>query len=391
MPQAGSAADPAGFLSLQERKLASEYGKIRNFLFLLELPLEVIVYFVLFFFGIAQNWLRRIETLTAKRGIQLFLFTLLLSTTSFLAFLPIRWFRYIYAKQYGISVQSLASWLKDRLLDFSLQTVLLFFVIVLLAILLEKSKRLWWFYTWCLSVPVAIGIVFIQPVIIDPLYHNFSPLEDAELERKILQLASESGIPAERVYEVEVANKTNAYNAYVNGIGANTRIVLWDTTLKRLDEDEILFITAHEIGHYVEKHVYLGLAGYLSSGLFLLFFTDRLLRFAWRRRWIVPPGNLTTIVFILFSLSVLSHVIRPLELAVSRELEWRADRYAMELTEDPEAGIRTFQKMTRASLGEIQPPPLIKWLRYTHPTIAERITYLEGYRDGGSDTSSGER
>lgn len=104
MPQAGSAADPAGFLSLQERKLASEYGKIRNFLFLLELPLEVIVYFVLFFFGIAQNWLRRIETLTAKRGIQLFLFTLLLSTTSFLAFLPIRWFRYIYAKQYGISV-----------------------------------------------------------------------------------------------------------------------------------------------------------------------------------------------------------------------------------------------------------------------------------------------
>lgn len=378
-------AGSASFLTEQERELVTRYGKIRNFLFLLELPLEVIFYFVLFFFGIAQNWLRRAEKLTAHRSGQLALFTLIFATTSFLLFLPLRFARYFFAKKFGISVQGMSSWLKDRLLDLSLHTILLFFVIVLLATLLKKSERHWWFYTWCLSVPVVIGIVFVQPVVIDPLYHSFSPLRNAGLERKVLDLAAASGIPSGRVYEVQMADKTNAFNAYVNGIGTNARIVLWDTTLERLDEEEILFITAHEIGHYVEKHVYLGMAGYLLSGLLLLYVTDRALRFALRRRWIPSYENTKTIVLILLIFAMLTLLARPLELAASRYLEGRADRFAVELTGNPEAGIRAFQKMSRVSLNELHPPVIIKWLRYTHPTMAERMAFLESYLHSNRD------
>ncbi len=72
-----------------------------------------------------------------------------------------------------------------------------------------------------------------------------------------------ANIPAEHVYEVDMSTKTNSLNAYVNGIGSNSRIVLWDTTLERLSDEEILFIMAHEMGHYVEKHIYIGIAGYI--------------------------------------------------------------------------------------------------------------------------------
>ena len=357
-PSSGMVKDLAAFLTVQERALIMEYRKIGNFLFLLELPLEVAFYFVLIKFGIAKNGMHQVEKRITNRSGQLALFTLMLSAASFLIFLPFRIIRFWLARTYAISVQSVPSWIQDRLIDFSLQTLLLFFVVILLAALLKR--RHWWLYAWCLSVPVVIGIVFVQPVLIDPLYHTFSSLKDAELEKKVLELAAASGIPEGRVYEVQMAEKMNTYNAYVNSIGANARIVLWDTTLERLDEEEILFITAHEIGHYVEKHVYLGMTGYIFGGLILLYLIERILQVALRRQWISSYQHPATIVFILFLFATLTLVARPLELAASRHLEWRADRFAVELTENPEAGIRAFRKMTRASLSELKPPVLIK-------------------------------
>ena len=101
--------------------------------------------------------------------------------------------------------------------------------------------------------------MFLQPVVIAPLYNDFYPLKDKELEAQILELASQADIPADHVFEVNMAEKTNALNAYVTGIGANARIVLWDTTLNGLSNEQILFIMAHEMAHYVEKHIYFGI------------------------------------------------------------------------------------------------------------------------------------
>ena len=103
-------------------------------------------------------------------------------------------------------------------------------------------------------------------------------IKNKELETKILSLATQANIPAEHVYEVNMAEKTNALNAYVTGIGSNSRIVLWDTTLNRLTDNEILFIMAHEMGHYVEKHIYFGIAGYLLLILIGLWLTAKIMR-----------------------------------------------------------------------------------------------------------------
>ena len=126
-------------------------------------------------------------------------------------------------------------------------------------------------------------LTFIQPVVIDPLYNDFSTLKNKELETKILAMADKADIPAKHVYEVNMSEKTNALNAYVTGIGPNARIVMWDTTLKQLKDKEILFIMAHEMGHYVMKHIYWGVASYVLLSFIGMYLISRIINMCIRK------------------------------------------------------------------------------------------------------------
>jgi STE24 endopeptidase len=196
-----------------------------------------------------------------------------------------------------------------------------------------------------------------------------------------LALAAQAEIPAEHVYEVNMAEKTNALNAYVTGIGSNSRIVLWDTILNKLEEDEILFIMAHEMAHYVEKHIYIGIAGYLGMTLVGLWLTSKIMNY-FIRRWghmlkIHSVDSISSLPLFLLITAVLLFASSPLSNYVSRYQETRADRYAIEMTGDKESAITTFQELTRAGLSQVNPPLLVKWLRYSHPTMLERISTVE--------------
>src|SRR5690606_27504033 len=91
----------------------------------------------------------------------------------------------------------------------------------------------WGLKLWLMSIPFTLFMMYIQPVVIDPLYNDYYRLKDPVLERKILDLAQRADIPADRVYEVDMSEKTNSLNAYVTGLGSSLRIVLWDTTLNK--------------------------------------------------------------------------------------------------------------------------------------------------------------
>lgn len=227
--------------------------------------------------------------------------------------------------------------------------------------------------------------MFIQPVVIDPIYNDFYQLKDKELETKILSLAEQADIPSDHVYEVNMSEKTNALNAYVTGIGENSRIVLWDTTLDRLTHDEILFIMAHEMGHYLLKDIYINIAVYLFMTFIGLWLIAKIMpRMINRYGSIIKVKKLSNIsslpLFLLIS-SFLLFFSNPLSNAVSRYQEVRADEYAMELVENPEAAISTFQQLTKAGLGEVNPSTLVKWFRYSHPPMLERINKVAEQAD----------
>ena len=372
----GTVADPSTFMTAQELVLSEDLSKIRNFLFFIATPFEWLLYFIILITGVSRLFERwSSEQKWAILGNAMYVFWL-----SFLLFIlqfPLNYYKYTLSKSYGISTQLFSSWLKDNVIDFWISFGISLLIVSVLYWLIQKSPKRWWLYAWALTVPFSIFLMFIQPVVIDPIYNDFSPLKDKALETKILSLAEQADIPSEHVYEVNMSEKTNALNAYVTGIGDNSRIVLWDTTLNQLTDEEILFIMAHEIGHYVMKDIYIGIAEYLVTTLIGLWLIAKIMPWMIRRYGsilkIKQMSNIHSLPLFLLISSFLLFFSSPLSNAISRYQEVRADAYAMELVEDPEAAVSSFQQLTKAGLGEVNPSLLVKWFRYSHPPMVERI------------------
>lgn len=379
----GSKADPATFLNGRELMLSEEYSKIRNLLFFLSTPLEWLIYFLILLFGLSKaikNWA---ENSSRYKLLQTAIYLIWLSVFAYLATFPLSYISFKLSKTYNISTQSFASWMKDELIDFWINYGTWLIIVPVLYWLMKKSQKRWWLYGWLLSIPFTLFMMFLQPVVIDPLYNDFYPLKNKALETKILTLAEKAQIPATHVFEVNKSEETNALNAYVTGIGSNARIVLWDTTLNKLSDNQILFIMAHEMCHYVEKHIYFGIAGYLLISLLGLYLTYRIMNWA-TRRWgnelkISDVKDIRSLPLFFMILSMLLFAASPFTNFTSRYQETRADKYAIEMTKNPEAAITSFQELTRSGLSQVNPPLLVKIFRYTHPSMLDRISTLEEY------------
>lgn len=377
----GTQADPASFMKPSQLAVAEQYSDVKNFLFFISIPLDWFLFFVLLTSGVSKKIKQWMEAAVRFRFLQIIGFVFVLSLITALVTLPLDWIGYQVSLDYNISTQTASSWAKDQVIDFWISFPIFTLCVLVFYWLIKKHEKKWWFYSWLLTVPFSLFLFFIQPVIIDPLYNDFYPLKNKELESKILALAEEADIPADHVYEVNMSEKTNALNAYVTGIGANKRIVLWDTTLNKLDDSEILFIMGHEMGHYVMKHVYIGLAGYLIVSLAGFYVVDKLykrgVRFARNLFHVEGRRDLAALPLLLLIVSVLSFAVTPFSNAVSRYQENKADQYGIELTGDSEAAVRTFQDLAVTGLSQVDPPFLVKLFRGSHPSIMERIQHAE--------------
>ncbi|OZT11478.1 peptidase M48 [Priestia aryabhattai] len=377
----GTSADPATFMNERELVLAQEYSQIKDFLFFLSVPYEWLSFVLVLVLGFSRKFSKWAKDITKMKPLQTAIYVFWLSLLLQVFTFPLDWISYKLSMAYNITTQPFTSWMKDVTTDFWVSLVMMWVIVFVLYTLITKSPKRWWFYAWLLSIPFTLFITFIQPVVIDPLYNDFYPLKDKQLEEKILRLADEASIPTDHVYEVNMSEKTNSMNAYVTGIGANSRIVLWDTTLNKLSDNEILFIMAHEMGHYVKKHIYVGIASALVLSLIGLWVTKRLADMI-MRRWgtnikVKSLQDVSSLPLILLLLSVLTFAVSPATNLLSRHHEVQSDTYALELTEDKEAAIKTFQELSRSGLSLVNPPFLVKVFRYSHPTILERIEFME--------------
>ncbi|AZB42265.1 M48 family peptidase [Bacillus sp. FJAT-42376] len=377
----GTPADPKTFMSGRELLLSEEYSKIKDFLFFVTAPFEWFLFLVMLITGLARKFQQWAEGTTRFSVLRTAIFWFWVSLVVSIVSLPVEYMGYHLSKTYHISTQTFSSWMKDQLLDFWTNYVLMILVVSVLLYLIRRFKKRWWLAAWGLSVPFTLFLMFLQPVVLDPLYNDFYPLKNKELETKILTIAERADIPAEHVYEVNMSAKTNSMNAYVTGIGSNSRIVLWDTTLQKLNEKEILFIMAHEMGHYVMKHIYIGIGGYLLLSFAGLYLVQQLMEWLIRQRGkrlhIESARELAAMPLFFLLIGVLSFASSPLTNAVSRMQEKSADMYAIEMTGDKQSAVQSFQELSKSSLSRVNPPELVKLFRYTHPTMAERITYLD--------------
>ncbi|WP_248925980.1 M48 family metallopeptidase [Paenibacillus hamazuiensis] len=380
---AGGPADPATFMSGEQIHNVHRLSTIEYISFFISTPIKWTIMALLLALGVSAWFRDKAEDWFRLSGLRLIVFLFLLQVTLQLIELPLDYYLHSLNRAYGLSNQAIGSWLGDQakslVIDYCLSVPL--YGLLLWAI--KKSPQRWWLWGWIVSIPLTLFFTFVQPIVLDPVFNEFKPLQDEQLRQKILKLADEAGIPANQVYQVDKSKQTNTLNAYVSGIGASTRIVLWDTTLQKLKKDEILFIMAHEMGHYVKHHVLWGtLYGIAESltGFWLVYRLYRRIHSKFGTELNVRgPYDMASLPVLFLLTSVLTFAASPLDNAISRMHEHSADQYAISLTQDKDAGIRAFQQLAANSLSDVNPPSLVQWFLGSHPTLAQRIDYVQHY------------
>ncbi len=321
---------------------------------------------------------------TKKPFVMAMVYIALLSVVIAVIDFPLSYYSgFVVPHQFDLTDQTFGAWMLDQLKELGVGMIIGALVGALALLAIRRFKQ-WWLPMWLGSIPLILLIVVIQPVILDPIFNDFETLKNEQLRQKLLDLASRAGIEGGRVYEVDKSKQTKTLNAYVNGIGPTKRIVMWDTLLAEMTEDEVLSVMGHEMGHYVLNHMWKGLAFSVVLSFFGFFLAqqiyDRGLR-RWGSRWgVASPGDPASLPWLLLILFVGTFLSSPIAAAFSRYLEREADVFSLELTHLNEPMARAFVKLAENSKRDPSPHPFIEFWRYSHPPIAERIPFALAYK-----------
>jgi len=379
-------------LSPELYRKAHSLGRIRFRFELISFVYGLVVLWLILVGKLAPKYRKWAEKLSSRRFLQSLVFSPLLLLSMAVLTLPADIYDQWISRQYGLSVQGWGSWSGDWAKEELILCVLGTFLIWLLYAVIRRSVRRWWFYFWLFSLPILLFVFFVSPWIIDPLFHEFEPLQqkDPVLTASLEQMVQRAGqnIPPERMFWMGAGEKTTALNAYVTGFGASKRIVVWDTTIAKMNAPQIVFVTGHEMGHYVLKHIPKGIA--FSAALFFVLFYLGFRSIGWvLSRWgekwkIKGLDDWASLPVLLFLLSVFVFIANPLMSAISRYDEHQADQYGLEVTHDltPDFGqvaAQSFQILGEVDLADPAPNPANVFLFYSHPPVPDRIQFCLTY------------
>jgi STE24 endopeptidase len=373
-------------------KKAHDRNRIRFHLNLIGFAYGLVVLWLILRWKLAARYRDWAEGSSSRRFVQGLVFSPLLLLTIAVLTLPLDVYGEVIEKRYGISVQGWGSWCWDWIKAELIALVLGTLMIWLLYVVIRRSPRHAWFYFWLIAMPIGVFVFFLGPWVIDPMFHKFEPLQQknpaltASLEQMV-QRAGEN-IPPERMFWMGAGEKTTGLNAYVTGIGASKRMVVWDTTIAKMNNAQIVFVAGHETGHYVLQHIPKGLVFFAVLVLFFFYLVHRTIGWVlarWGAGWGVRGIDDWAALPVLFLLlSVLFFAANPVGSAFSRYIEHQADQYGLEVTHGltPDSGqvaAQAFQVLGEVDLADPDPNPVNVFLFYDHPPISDRVRFCLTY------------
>ena len=379
-------------LSHDRYEKAVAYSRAGYALYFVSYFLGAVFLLLILRLGVAAKFRDIAENASDKRWIQALVFVPLLYLTIDLLNLPLSAYWHTLSLHYEQSIQGWDSWLwdwtKGKFLGMAFGTVL---VLILFAVM-RRSPRRWWLYFWFPAVLILFGLIFVTPLVIDPLFNKFEPLDKQhpDLVGSIEELAQRAGVPVspDHIFLMIASRKTNAINAYVTGLGASKRIVIWDTMIQKTTNDEAMFIIGHELGHYVLGHIRQGFLFGAAGLLLALYFVFRALHWSldhWAKVWkIYGQEDWASLAVLLLLLQVLLFVSSPVISGLSRMQEHAADVYGLEVIHgmvphSEEVAAHAFQVLGEMDLADPNPPEFIKFWLYSHPPVAERLVFAHSY------------
>lgn len=359
------------------QRAANELATINRPLFFVWAFFQIFAFLYLWRSGTAARWrdaLRR--RIPSEHGLRV-VFGALLAIAAQVCALPVSFTRFRLAYAAGLSEETIVSWLRDWLITVTIDAVIVGLFIGVILWLVDLT-RLWYLVATVFVFVVTLALVFVEPIVLAPLFNTYTPLANPSLEARIHSLTESAHVGDPSIYTNDLSKQSEVGNAWVAGFGPTKRIVLGDTLVAKETPEETGFIVAHELGHYVRRDVIsLTLVG---TALFVLAMAAAVLigdRIGFRRD--DDPVSRLPLVGCILGCAAL--VLLPVYNAYSRNVEARADRYALALTHDPAAGIRTFVRFADDGLSPLCPPQIVRLYFYDHPPLGSRIAALQGRED----------
>src|SRR3954470_530505 len=283
--------------------------------------------------------------------------------------LPLRAVARRRAVRVGLVTQSWRGWGVDLAKSSAIGTVLAAGAAEATVLAIRRWPSGWWAPAAGAVVGVAGAFMFAAPVVLDPIFNRFERLPDGDTRDAVLDLARRAGVSVGEVYVVDASRRTTAANAYVTGLGATKRVVLFDTLLEDFTPDEVRLVVAHELAHVRHRDVQRGLA-----------FTALVAPAAtWAVSKLAEPPTLPRLVL------AAGAVMAPVGWAgnrLSRKLENRADVFSLELTRAVDPFVSFERRIAVKNLADPDPPRLLTAVLATHPSTVQRIGIAKAFEAG---------
>lgn len=370
-------------LDPERQRQAKQYARIRRRLWLVDNAFSAVYALAWLFLGWAVALREWLSTLTTNEWLLVPAFVAIFGGISSLVNLPIGYYSgFILPHRFGQSNQTLKGWIIDRLKGLAVGAPLGLILLELLYLALRATGDLWWLWAAGGMLVFTVLLSNLAPILIAPLFNKYVPLgeEHKELAERLLALAKRADTKVRGVFKFDMSRRTKSANAALTGIGNTRRIVLGDTLINEFSVDEVETVLAHELGHHVNRDIPLLITlGTLTTtvGLYLAS-----LGLNWAIGYFGFNGVADVAAFPALGLILGAYglVTMPLENAVSRSRERKADEYALQATGKGEAFASAFTRLANQNLGEVDPEKWVVFLFYSHPPLGKRIAKAQAWK-----------
>lgn len=377
-------------LDPERQKQARRYARIRRRLMLVDLGIGLIYLLTWLLTGLSTGLRDALLGWTDNPWLVVALFTAIFGAGFLLINLPLSYYQgFVLPHRFELSNQNLRGWITDQVKGLAISGVFGLVMVEGIYWLLRTTGNAWWLWAAGLLLFFQVVMANLAPVLIMPVFYKVVPLEDdqADLTERLIQLAERAGTRVRGVYKIDMSRRTKSANAMLMGLGNTRRIVLGDTLLSEFTDDEIETVLAHELGHHVHHDISYGILVSVVSTLAGFFLASLFLRWGVNAFGMLGIWDVAALPLFLLAMVIYSLVTMPLENAYSRWRERRADRYALQATQKPQAFASAMTRLANQNLAEVDPEPWVEWLLYSHPALKKRIAMAEASMNGGAQES----
>jgi len=298
--------------------------------------------------------------------------------------LPFAAWRQSVLRDYGLSTQTWGAWAVDLLKAYVIGAIIGAVALVGFFTVTRLFPR-WWFAVGAAGAAgLMVLLTFVFPVLIEPVFNKFTPMEPGQLRTDLQAMAQEAGVPVRDVLVADASRRTRAVNAYVSGFGPTRRIVVYDTLLEEAPAREVRAVVAHELSHAQQNDVVTGTlisalgAALAVCGLYLLGSWGGLLR----RAGVESIAEPRAVALLVAVAAVAGFLTAPAQAYVSRRIEARSDEYALVSTSDGTTFEEMMARLATVNLADPDPPALEHLLFSSHPSTVERMAMARAWSRG---------